>query len=254
MENITIVKFFKDGFFGYSDEMDFHMGSTWHILPIVIMIIVIFLIYKYRKQIKEYKNEATVRYILAFIMMIVEMSFFWRLSYVGSQGQFDTMLTYLPIQMCQWGIILCIFTLLSKNNILFSISYNVTLLFATIALIYPIVITNAGPTYYRYYQFWLEHTLPIISVFYLIFVHGLKPDYMGIYRTLACIFPLAIIAISVNNAVPYANYLYLRLKFPLLPDNQIHRALILTVIVYIIFHLMYYLFYKIDKKKYKILQ
>ena len=71
MESVTIVKFFRDGFFGYSSQKDFYMGSIWHILPIVIMIIVIFLIYKYREKIKNYKNERAVRFILAFVMMIV---------------------------------------------------------------------------------------------------------------------------------------------------------------------------------------
>ena len=129
MENVTTLKFFSDGFFGYSNQKDFYMGSIWHILPIVIMIIVIYLIYKYRNQIKNYKNERAVRYILAFVMMIVEMSFFWRLEYVGTQGVNDTMLTYLPIQMCQWGLLICVFTITSMNKKLFSINYYITLLF-----------------------------------------------------------------------------------------------------------------------------
>lgn len=246
-----MVKFFKDGFFGYSDEIDFHMFSIWHFLPIVIMIVVICLIYKFRKQIRESKFETSIRYIFAFIMLIVEMSFFWRMSYVGSQGKYDTMLTYLPLQMCQWGLILMVFTILSKNRKIFSINYNVTLLFATIALVYPLVISNAGPSYYRYYQFWLEHTMPIIGVFYLMFVHGLKPDYIGIYRTFACIIPLGIVAMIANNAIPDANYLYLKLDVPFLPENQICRAIILIGIVFVLFHLMYYIFYKIDNRKNK---
>ena len=183
MESVTTVKFFRDGFFGYSSQKDFYMGSIWHILPIVIMIIVIFLIYKYREKIKNYKNERAVRFILAFVMMIVEMSFFWRLEYVGTQGVNDTLLTYLPIQMCQWGLIICIFTITSMNKKLFSINYYITLFFATVALIYPLVIEQTGPRYYRYYQFWLEHILPIISVFYLMFVHGMKPEKKGIFYT-----------------------------------------------------------------------
>ena len=171
----TSVNFYSEGFFGYSNEQDFFMGSIWHILPITLMIIAIILIHKYREKIKNFKYESSVRYILAFVMMIVEMSFFWRLLYVGNQGQADTMLTYLPFQMCQWGLLICIFTITSKNQKLFSINYYITLLFASIALIYPLVITNTGPRYYRYYQFWLEHILPIISVFYLMFVHDIKP-------------------------------------------------------------------------------
>lgn len=246
---MTQVNFFKEGFFGYSDNIDFHMLSIWHILPILFMIISIILIYKYHAQIKNYKYESTIRYVVAFIMMIVEMSYFWRLLYVGSQGTDDTMMAYLPIQMCQWGLIICIFTLLSKNQKLFSINFFITLLFAPIALIYPIVITHTGPTYYRYYQFWLEHILPIISVFYLMFVHGLKPDYKGIYRTLFVIIPLTIVCVLANKYIPTANYLYLRMNVPLLPSSQIYKVPLLFVIVYLLFHLMYFIFKKIDGRK-----
>ena len=249
MENVTTVKFFKDGFFGYSNEQDFFMGSIWHILPIVLMIVVITLIYKHRYKIKNFKYETSVRYILAFLMMIVEMSFFWRLEYVGTQGVYDTMLTYLPIQMCQWGLIICIFTITSKNQKLFSINYYITLLFASIALIYPLVITNAGPRYYRYYQFWLEHILPIISVFYLIFVHDMKPQKKGIFYTCFVTIPLTIVALIANSRIEGARYLYLTLDIKILPENMILKAVILFVLVLGIFYVMYLPFDKANKNR-----
>ena len=243
----TYVSFFSEGFFGYSNEQDFFIGSIWHILPIIIMILVIYLIHKYRKEIKNFKYETSVRYILAFTMMIVEMSYFWRLLYVGAQGKYYTMLVYLPIQMCQWGLIICIFTILSKNKKLFSINYFITLLFAGIALIYPKVITYTGPRYYRYYQFWLEHILPIICVFYLMFVHDMKPDYKGIYRTFIITLPLIVLAIIANSQIEGAEYLYLTMDLPVLPQGQIIRALMLILIAIGICHLMYLPFY--NKKK-----
>ena len=251
MENVTTVKFFRDGFFGYSSQKDFYMGSIWHILPIVIMIIVIYLIYKYRNQIKNYKHESAVRFILAFVMMIVEMSFFWRLAYVGTQGVNDTMLTYLPIQMCQWGLLICIFTITSKNKKLFSISYYITLFFASIALIYPLVITETGPRYYRYYQFWLEHILPIISVYYLMFVHGTRPAKKGILYTCFVTIPLASLAIIADSNIEGARYLYLTLKVNVLPENLIIRAAILFVLVLGVFYLMYLPFNKKNRQTQK---
>ena len=248
MKDMTTVNFYKDGFFGYSDEINFNIGSFWHILPILVMILIILLIYKYRNQIKKYKYETSIRYVLSFTMMIVEMSYFWRLLYVGSQGSSSDMFAYLPLQMCQWGLILCIFTLISKNKKIFSINYYITFLFAPIALIYPIVITHTGPTYYRYYQFWLEHILPIISIFYLMFVHGLKPDYKGIYRTLIVIIPLTILSVYANKVIDDANYLYLKLSVPFLPDNQIYKVPLLFILTYLVFNLMYFIFNKIDSR------
>lgn len=246
---MTSVNFFSEGFFGYSNKKDFFIGSIWHVLPIVLMILVIALIHKYRKKIKNFKYETSIRYILAFVMMIVEMSYFWRLLYVGSQGKHDTMLMFLPIQICQWGLIICIFTIISKNKKLFSINYFITLLFATIALIYPKVITNTGPRYYRYYQFWLEHILPIICVFYLMFVHDMKPDYKGIYRAFLVTLPLIFVSIIANSQIEGAEYLYLTLDVPFLPKSQIIKVLILAVLGIGICHLMYLPFYKKCKQK-----
>ena len=245
----TTVNFFSEGFFGYSNKQDFFMGSIWHILPIVLMILVIILIYKNREKIKNYKHEPTVRFVLAFVMLIVEMTFFWRLLYVGNQGEADTMLTYLPFQMCQWGLIICVFTITSKNKKLFSINYYITLLFANIALIYPIVIKNAGPRYYRYYQFWLEHILPIISVFYLMFVHNMKPEKKGIFYTFFVTIPLTIVALIANSRIEGARYLYLTLDIKILPENMILRAAILFALVLCIFYVMYLPFDKKIKKK-----
>ncbi len=244
---VTSVNFFSEGFFGYSTTQDFFMGSIWHILPISLMILAIILIYKYREKIKNYKYETSVRFILAFVMMIVEMSFFWRLLYVGNQGEANTMLTYLPIQMCQWGLLICVFTITSKNKKLFSINYFMTLLFASIALIYPLVILNAGPRYYRYYQFWLEHILPIISVFYLMFVHGMKPEKKGILYTFCVIVPLTIIALIANSKIEGARYLYLTLDVKILPENMILRVGILAILVLGIFYVMYLPFNKNNK-------
>ena len=248
---MTTVNFYRDGFFGYSETQDFFIGSALHFIPIVLMIIVIELIYAYRKRIRNYKYESTIRYVLAFVMMIVEMSYFWRLLYVGSQGTAPDMMHYLPIQMCQWGLLLCIFTIISKNQKLFSINFFITLLFASIALIYPKVILHTGPTYYRYYQFWLEHILPIICVFYLMFVHGLKPDYKGIFRTLYVIVPLTIVSLIANSKIEGAEYLYLTMKVPFLPDSQFAKIPILVIITAILFHIMYFIFYKIDNRKKK---
>ena len=244
----TYVKFFSEGFFGYSTKQDLFLGSVAHILPIIIMIIIIALIYKFKDQIRSYKHEAGVRYVIAAVMLLAEMSFFWRLAYVGTQGQDDTMLTYLPLQMCQWGLLICVFTIMTMNKVLFSMNYFITLLFANIALIYPLVILNAGPTYFRYYQFWLEHTLPIISVFYLMFVHGMRPERKGILYTWFLIIPLTTLAIIANYNIEGARYLYLTLDVKILPSNIIARAVILFTLVMGIFYLMYLPFEIKDKK------
>ena len=249
--------FNSDGFFGYGEVGDFKYFSFWHFLPIVLLIIAIILTYKNRIKIRNWKYEERFRYILAFTMMIVEMSYFWRLLYVGDELGQNSLLIKLPLQVCQWSLISCIFMILSKNQKLFDICFYVCLILGTAACLTPTVIVRTGPTYYRYYQFFLEHELPICSVFYMMFVHKLKPTYKGLYFVIGLLFILALLCIYVNNHIDGANYMYLAgykegvdagdniINY--LPKNQYVRMLTLTVIVTTLFNLLYFVWSKIDK-------
>ena len=63
-------------FFGKGETEEFANFSAAHFLPIVIMIAVIFLIRHFRKELRQYKRENGIRYVLAFMLIICEMSYF----------------------------------------------------------------------------------------------------------------------------------------------------------------------------------
>jgi uncharacterized membrane protein YwaF len=73
----------------------------------------------------------------------------------------------------------------------------------------PAVIDQAGPAYARYYQFWIEHSLPIFAVFYMIFVHGFRANYRRVYKPFAMLAVLATLAIIANMNIEGANFMYL---------------------------------------------
>ena len=250
--------FYSDGFFGYGEPGDFKYFSFWHFLPIFLLIIAIIYTYKKQDNIRKWKHEERFRYIFAFIMMIVEMSFFWRLLYVGDELGNYSLLVKLPLQVCQWSLIASIFMLMSKNKQLFNICFYVCLIFGTSALLTPTVIIRTGPTYYRYYQFFLEHEMPIYAVFYMIFIHGFRPTYKSMYYILGILILLALFCVYVNNHIDGANYMYLAgykegvdagdniINY--LPKNQYLRILSLLAIVVPLFNILYFVFTKIFKK------
>ena len=59
------------------------------------------------------------------------------------------------------------------------------------ALITPTVITYTGPTRFRYYQFWVEHTLGYIAIFYMIFVHKMRPTVRSAIKSYIALAVLA---------------------------------------------------------------
>ena len=250
--------FYSDGFFGYGEVGDFKYFSVAHFVPLIILAIAIVVTYLKREAFRNWKYETRARYIYAFIMMIVEMSYFWRLLYVGDETLQNSMLIKLPLQVCQWSLIACIYMILSKNQKLFDFCFFICLIFGSAACLTPTVIIRSGPGYYRYYQFFLEHEMPIYAVFYMAFVHKMRPKYKDLYLTIFALILFAFLCIYVNNRVPGANFMYLAGYqegvvagdniINHLPKGQYTRMALLTVLVTALFNIHYFLWTKFINK------
>lgn len=204
------VNFFKTGFFGYGDKGNFKYWSFSHFLPIILYGLAIFLIYRYRNALREWKHEENFRFVFAAAMLLAEMSYFWRLLYVGSSDPTDTtLLDKLPLQVCEWTCILAIFMITKKSKWLYPICFYVCMTIGVFPLLTPSVIVTTGPAYFRYYQYWLEHILPPIAVLYMTFVHGFKPTKKGIISAVGFMGVLTTFAVICNAKFDNANYLYL---------------------------------------------
>ena len=237
-------KYYHEGFFGYSLTPVFEEFSFWHFLPVLLLVAAIWLVHRYRKQIAAWKGEETLRFALGAVMILNEAFYYWRLLYVGNGGaaRLDAMLTYLPLQVCEWSAYIAAFMLMKKSRHLFDICYYVCLTLGAIPLITPAVITYAGPTYARYYQFWLEHLLPIFAVFYMMFVHGFKANYRKVYKPFAMLSVLATLAIIANLNIEGANFMYLAAGTAgdsianILPQNSwIRLGLYLAILIVLFF-------------------
>lgn len=248
----TSVEFFKTGFFGYGAEGDFKQWSLAHFLPIIFLIGMLILIYQLRNKIKNWKYEENFRYIFLSIMMLVELSYFWRLLYVGSEGKMDHLLTKLPLQLCQWTLFMTTIMMAKKSQKLFSMTFFLTMSVGLIPLFVPAVISTTGPTYWRYYQFWGEHILPIIGVYYMMFVHGFRPKPWGALYAGCLILALAGPAIYMNLHVPDASYLYLTntntfAMLAFLPEGLGIKLAIYPIVVAILFAIVWFAYFFINK-------
>ena len=122
------------------------------------------------------------------------------------------------------------------------------------ALLTPTVLTYTGPTRFRYYQFWLEHTLGYVSVFYMIFVHRMRPTVRSAFKSMAALIVMAVVAYQVNRMIPGANYLYMARPeaapsvLDILPANFALRLTIMAAVISAMFALSYLPWYRKDKK------
>lgn len=237
-------------FFNHGVEGEFQYFTLAHFIPIIIMLVVIYLLYRYQEQIRNWKYEENARIIFAAVVLFSDMSYFWHKIYIGAN-----IANHLPVTICGWAAIMSAFMLMTKKKGLFDVVYFFVLAGSINALITPAVIIDNGPTHFRYYQFWIEHTSIFIAVFYMIFIFGYKINLKSMLRSAIVLVILTILAIYVNVNIEGANYLFLStteagesaLNF--LPTNLGLRLLVMGGIIGTLYFLAYLPWIFINKKE-----
>ena len=243
-------------FFGAGNEQEFALFTLAHILPIVWMVAMILLLHRFREPIRKWKHEGYLRYILAFGLICAEMAYYWRLVAIPALG--PNPVEHLPIGVCTWALIFCSYMVIGKSQTLFDIAYFWLLSGSVFALLTPTPLTYTGPTRFRYYQFWAAHTLPFIAVFYMIFIHGMRPNRKSILKAYIALFVLALIAYWANTMIPGANYLFLAKPeaapsvLDILPPNFFLRTFIIAAVITLLFGVAYLPWHLKDKKAGKV--
>ncbi len=247
------MKDFFEYFFGKGEQVEFTNFSLAHFLPILALIGVIYIIWRFKDQIRNCKREETIRYVIAFLLILSEMSYYWRLVGIPSLG--PNAADHLPITVCGWAVMFCSYMVIGKNQTLFDISYFWLFAGSIFALITPAVISYTGPTRFRYYQFWLEHTLGYIAIFYMIFIHGMRPTVKSAIKSYVALLVLAVIAYFANRLIGNgANYLFLASPeeapsvLDILPPNFLLRTLIMAAVITLLYGVAYLPWYLKDRK------
>jgi len=251
------MKDFLNYFFGVGEVEEFSNFTLAHFLPIVCAALLIYVIYLKRDRIRDMKYEKTFRYVLAFLLILSDMSYYWRL--VGMPSLNPNPVDHLPITVCGWAVIFCSYMVVGKSQGLFDIVYFWLLCGSVFALITPTVITFTGPTRFRYYQFWFEHLLGYVAVFYMIFVHKMRPTVKSMIKSYVGLAILAVFAYYANNLIgPGANYLFMARPestpsvLDILPPNFALRIIIMALVITALFFIAYLPWFIKDRKAKKI--
>ena len=247
------MKAFLEYFFGAGTQQEFALFTVAHFAPILVMIGIILLIRRFRTQLQGWKHEQAIRYVLAFALICSEMAYYWRL--VGIPALGPNPVENLPISVCGWAVVFCSFMVIGKTQSLFDISYFWLLCASVFALLTPTPLNFTGPTRFRYYQFWAEHTLGYIAVFYMIFVHNMRPTVKSAIRSWIALAILAVIAYCANVLIgPGANYLYMAKPeaapsvLDILPPNFALRLTIMAAVITALYFVAYLPWYLKDRK------
>ena len=243
--------YYNEGFFGFGPPGTFRSYGLMHFLPILLCVGLLIAVWIKREWFRSWKNELHFRFFLSFLMFLMEFSFFAWLLYVGDSSGSYLMMAKLPLHLCDLGLIVCMFMVPSGNRTLFGINFFVTLFGATLACIIPqTVLDGADPSYYRYYQYFGEHLIPVFCTVYMLIVHRMRPRYRDIWITFGVLLMMTIPAIRLNEAYPGSDYLFLKLEAPLFPSDLHLRACVYAVLIVVIFHLMWLFWRLLLRRRY----
>lgn len=248
------MKEFLIYFFGKGETVEFANFTFAHFMPVIVMLVLVLLMAKFGDKIRSARCEKGLRYTLAFALIISEMSYYWRLIALPDMLK-PNAVDHLPITVCGWAVVFCSYMVVGKSQTLFDISYFWLLSGSVFALITPTVITYTGPTRFRYYQFWLEHTLGYIAIFYMIFVHKMRPTVKSAIKSYVLLIALAVVAYFSNRLIgPGANYLFMARPedtpsiLDILPPNFVLRIMIMVAAITFLYFIAYVPWLIKDKK------
>jgi hypothetical integral membrane protein (TIGR02206 family) len=214
-----------NNFFGYQDEgYVFKIFGFAHFIPIIIMFILIFFLFYYRKKIRLWKYEALFRHFFGALMILNQMAYTYNNIYITSLlykdeaiGAFPfpyaSVTKDLPLSLCGISMILTGFLFFNKSKRLFAILYFWVICGATLAIIFPSAIANNtyghfGPDKFRYYQFWIGHIGIIMIIAYMIIVWEYKIKLKSLIYSFIWLIIFGASTLIVNLILD-ANYLFI---------------------------------------------
>lgn len=183
----------------------FQVYSLSHLIVLGIMFLLSLMMYKFSHSIKETYLRYVLRYGLAIILIMTELTLHIWYFYLGTWDP-----TYsLPFQLCSVSLFLCIVMLFTKNYFLYEITYFTALGGAGQAMLTPELFYPFP--HYRFFHFFIAHIVIILSPLYMTWIESYRPTIKSVWKTFAFINIYALFIFGINSILG-SNYLWLREK------------------------------------------
>ena len=158
-----------------SAQSEFIQFGPAHLTVIALLIIFSVALSMIVQRTSSEKIKRSICWTLAAILLSVE---FCKYVFTLTQYGFEFFLQYsLPLHMCGIAVYLAAYMLITRRQVAFEILYFWALGGTTQAILTPAV--TAGFPSYRFFQFFLEHSIVIIAVLVAIFGFKMRPRVKG---------------------------------------------------------------------------
>lgn len=166
-------------------------GNIWFMLAFSVILSV--LVFIFSKQIKEWKHEGIVTKVIGVLLIVNVIGYYiWE----GAHGYLDGVYT-LPLTFCPMTATFTGITLITKKYWLFPYIYYMGIFGGIMASIFPDDL-HAGPGFYRFYHFYIQHSLIIVMPVYLAKAYGVIPTFRQTLRGFAITMSIGFMGLIIN--------------------------------------------------------
>lgn len=215
-----------------NDSYVFPKYSYIHLFVVIILALLVYIIYKYRKKIK--RNEMMkkrIKLLLIFLLVFQQLNFLFFFIFIKK----TFLLESLPFYTCRIAIYTSIFSLIFENKTFKAISVYLGIVGSIVSFISPDLEAYNFP-HVLFSNYFLTHYLICIVSMYYIFVEDF--DFSKKYLKNSLIFlNIYLTFVVIVNNVLNSNYAYLK-KSPVLEDKiSLLPSPIYILIVFLIYNL-----------------
>lgn len=187
----------------YTMEPRFEMFSLSHLIALSLTIISAIILYRIRNRINEnLALEKLIRYCLVTLLLAGEILLeYWYIITGNWKIEYA-----LPLQLCDFSILMSIIMLIRGSYGIFEIVYFTGIGGALVAIISPEL--WLGFPHFRFYHFFISHAAIILASLYMVFIKGFRPRLISISKMLIFINVFGGFVFMMNYWID-ANYMFI---------------------------------------------
>jgi hypothetical integral membrane protein (TIGR02206 family) len=180
----------------------FEIFSGEHLLALLFFLVLIFLVFLFKKPLKAHPRlDKGLRYGVAIAMVSMEWIFYL---WVIIPGAFN--LGLLPFGLCSISMYLTAITLLTDNEKIFKIVYP----WAVSGALLSLIVADMGFSFphFRFLHYFGNHGMFLVANIYLAVVKGYRLTYKDLLKSCMILFLIAIVLFFLNGILG-TNHMFL---------------------------------------------
>jgi hypothetical integral membrane protein (TIGR02206 family) len=172
-------------------------------MAIILTLLCVLTFYYFRKQAKDnQRTEKIFRYAIASLLLAGEILLqYWYITTNNWKIEYG-----LPLQLCDFSILMSIIMLILRSYGIFEIVYFTGVGGALVAIVSPEL--WLGFPHFRFYHFFISHAAIILASVYMVWIWEFRPKLISLRKMLIFLNVFGAFVFGVNSLVG-ANYMFI---------------------------------------------